>query len=115
MISLSPHQSAFLASSGVIKKGREIFDALVAALDDESVDNRGDVGSWVREAALKALEWWTRRIAALTPSCPELFAPDMSQVINILFCSSGGIMALIFLLDREETVRPTSARINGEN
>ncbi|KAK3153018.1 hypothetical protein QOZ80_2BG0166550 [Eleusine coracana subsp. coracana] len=32
---------------------------LFRALDDYAVDKRGDVGSWVREAAMDALEWCT--------------------------------------------------------
>lgn len=34
----------------------EVMPALFRALDDYAVDNRGDVGSWVREAAMDALE-----------------------------------------------------------
>ena len=34
----------------------EVMDTLLKALDDYSVDNRGDVGSWVREAAIHGLE-----------------------------------------------------------
>ncbi|KAE9618781.1 putative tubulin-specific chaperone D, tubulin-folding cofactor D [Lupinus albus] len=34
----------------------EVMMSLFKALDDYSVDNRGDVGSWVREAALDGLE-----------------------------------------------------------
>lgn len=34
----------------------EVMMSLVKALDDYSVDNRGDVGSWVREAAMDGLE-----------------------------------------------------------
>lgn len=33
-----------------------VVDCLFKALEDYSVDNRGDVGSWVREAAMEALE-----------------------------------------------------------
>ena len=33
-----------------------VFSSLLLALDDYSVDNRGDVGSWVREAAIKSME-----------------------------------------------------------
>ncbi|KAJ1294898.1 hypothetical protein BS78_01G181200 [Paspalum vaginatum] len=33
-----------------------VMQALFRALDDYAVDNRGDVGSWVREAAMDALE-----------------------------------------------------------
>lgn len=34
----------------------EVMQTLFRALTDYSVDNRGDVGSWVREAAMDALE-----------------------------------------------------------
>lgn len=34
----------------------EVMQSLFEALDDYSVDNRGDVGSWVREAAMDGLE-----------------------------------------------------------
>ncbi|KAK3019553.1 hypothetical protein RJ639_004394, partial [Escallonia herrerae] len=34
----------------------EVIQSLFRALDDYSVDNRGDVGSWVREAAMDGLE-----------------------------------------------------------
>jgi hypothetical protein len=65
----------------VVRKGSEVFAALLAALDDYSVDNRGDVGSWVREAALNALERWTLRMASV-PST-QLITADMSQVSPI--------------------------------
>jgi hypothetical protein len=32
-----------------------VFDALVKCCDDYATDSRGDVGSWVREAAMKGL------------------------------------------------------------
>ncbi|XP_010559107.1 PREDICTED: tubulin-folding cofactor D [Tarenaya hassleriana] len=34
----------------------EVMNTLLKALDDYSVDNRGDVGSWVREAAVYGIE-----------------------------------------------------------
>ncbi|CAM0956477.1 unnamed protein product [Alopecurus aequalis] len=34
----------------------KVMQALFGALDDYAVDNRGDVGSWVREAAMDALQ-----------------------------------------------------------
>ncbi|CAA6656204.1 unnamed protein product [Spirodela intermedia] len=34
----------------------EVLQTLFMALDDYTVDNRGDVGSWVREAAMEGLE-----------------------------------------------------------
>ncbi|CAN6460921.1 unnamed protein product [Victoria cruziana] len=35
---------------------KEVMQTLFKALDDYTVDNRGDVGSWVREAAMDGLE-----------------------------------------------------------
>jgi hypothetical protein len=63
----------------VIRKGKEVFDALLAALDDYSVDNRGDVGSWVREAALSAVTKWTLRLAEVTTV--EMITTEMAQVL----------------------------------
>ncbi|XP_074350535.1 tubulin-folding cofactor D isoform X2 [Apium graveolens] len=34
----------------------EVMQSLLGALEDYSVDNRGDVGSWIREAAMHGLE-----------------------------------------------------------
>eukprot|EP01087_Luapelamoeba_hula_P025269 TRINITY_DN9952_c0_g1_i1.p1 TRINITY_DN9952_c0_g1~~TRINITY_DN9952_c0_g1_i1.p1 ORF type:complete len:1366 (-),score=225.40 TRINITY_DN9952_c0_g1_i1:17-4012(-) len=48
--------------NNVLVHGRKIYEALLKASDDYSIDNRGDVGSWVRNAALAALYKWTLRI-----------------------------------------------------
>ncbi|XP_022155729.1 tubulin-folding cofactor D [Momordica charantia] len=42
----------------------EVMASLFKALDDYSVDNRGDVGSWVREAAMNGLERCTYILCA---------------------------------------------------
>ena len=34
----------------------QVMDVLLKALDDYAIDNRGDVGSWVREAVMDALK-----------------------------------------------------------
>lgn len=39
-----------------VAQSRKIFDALLNSSVDYCVDNRGDVGSWVRDASLQALE-----------------------------------------------------------
>ena len=39
-----------------VEKAHLIFTALLSSLCDYAVDNRGDVGSWVREASMIALE-----------------------------------------------------------
>ncbi|XP_061363955.1 tubulin-folding cofactor D [Gastrolobium bilobum] len=43
----------------------EVMMSLFKALDDYSVDNRGDVGSWVREAALDGLEKCTYMLCTI--------------------------------------------------
>ncbi|KAK7343369.1 hypothetical protein VNO77_12045 [Canavalia gladiata] len=46
----------------------EVMMSLFKALDDYSVDNRGDVGSWVREAALDGLEKCTYMLCKIDRS-----------------------------------------------
>lgn len=46
----------------------EVMMSLFKALDDYSVDNRGDVGSWVREAALDGLEKCTCMLCKIDKS-----------------------------------------------
>ncbi|KAI9126819.1 hypothetical protein K1719_002415 [Acacia pycnantha] len=47
----------------------EVMMTLFKALDDYSVDNRGDVGSWVREAALDGLEKCTYMLCKRDLAC----------------------------------------------
>ncbi|XP_020084224.1 tubulin-folding cofactor D isoform X1 [Ananas comosus] len=59
----------------------KIMETLFKALDDYAVDNRGDVGSWVREAAMDALERCTyilckRDSSSMKPQTHELDAAD---------------------------------------
>jgi len=76
------------------------WGALVAATHDYAIDNRGDVGSWVRKAALEGLEriavhvltgaWVRQRVAALhtalsTPS-PEIGAFAACAGLDQLWC-----------------------------
>ncbi|XP_021756292.1 tubulin-folding cofactor D-like [Chenopodium quinoa] len=82
-----------MALSLLIKN--EVMRSLFKALDDYSVDNRGDVGSWVREAAMVALERCTyilcrsdavgdQREIEESSQVPELDAIRKNQV-NSLF------------------------------
>lgn len=74
------------ALNEVIKN--DVMHTLLKALDDYSVDNRGDVGSWVREAAMDGLQRCTyilckRQAVGCTPEIdgvkclPELTDRDM--------------------------------------
>lgn len=53
----------------------EVMSSFFKALDDYSVDNRGDVGSWVREAAMDGLEICTyilcKRDSVHSPEKPQ--------------------------------------------
>ncbi|EFJ25897.1 hypothetical protein SELMODRAFT_413196 [Selaginella moellendorffii] len=46
--------------------GGQVSDCLFKALDDYAIDNRGDVGSWIREAAMEALETCTVLLCKLS-------------------------------------------------
>jgi hypothetical protein len=53
-----------------------LLPALLASLDDYCTDNRGDVGSWVREAAMRALP---RAACALAAASPRYYAAAASD------------------------------------
>ncbi|OEL30057.1 Tubulin-folding cofactor D [Dichanthelium oligosanthes] len=62
-----------------------VIRALFRALDDYAVDNRGDVGSWVREAAMDALERCTfilcrRDIVALSIAPASGHESELSEM-----------------------------------
>ncbi|KAK7502461.1 hypothetical protein BaRGS_00006414 [Batillaria attramentaria] len=59
----------------------DIYTALLAALGDYSMDSRGDVGSWVREASMTALGDLTEMVTRVDPS---LLQPE---VVKQMFCS----------------------------
>ncbi|KAG2373557.1 hypothetical protein C9374_012020 [Naegleria lovaniensis] len=50
----------------------KIFNAFIKGTNDYAVDKRGDVGSWVREASMSALERWAYLLANST-----LFSVEM--------------------------------------
>ncbi|XP_043244301.1 tubulin-specific chaperone D-like [Amphibalanus amphitrite] len=52
----------------------EIYDCLLTGLEDYTSDNRGDVGAWIREAAISGLQ---RVTLMVTGACPELLSDDM--------------------------------------
>ena len=61
-----------VASVKAVLKG-QVMESLFEALDDYAVDNRGDVGSWVREAAIVGLE-----------ECVVLLCKSMTTGRNLL-------------------------------
>lgn len=63
---------------GIQKDGKEseqvcegnlgsIYQALLRSLDDYTMDRRGDIGAWVREAAITALQTLTKMVLAKDP------------------------------------------------
>ncbi|XVF18437.1 hypothetical protein REPUB_Repub11eG0021500 [Reevesia pubescens] len=65
----------------------EVMVSLFKALDDYSVDNRGDVGSWVREAAMEGLERCTY-ILCKRDSMSSTRKSDMLESVSVLPKSS---------------------------
>ncbi|XP_022717810.1 tubulin-folding cofactor D-like [Durio zibethinus] len=61
----------------------DVMVSLFKALDDYSVDNRGDVGSWVREAAMEGLEKCTY-ILCKRGSTNYTTKPDMLESVSKL-------------------------------
>lgn len=73
---------------------QKIFDAFLNALSDYSVDNRGDVGSWIRESAIIALinltlllsrkqnEKQNESLLFTQKNCEDLFCGLMKQSLE---------------------------------
>ncbi|KAL1295820.1 hypothetical protein HN51_056648 [Arachis hypogaea] len=62
----------------------EVMMSLFKALDDYSVDNRGDVGSWVREAALDGLEKCTYMLCKIDKSASLSGTPDGKEIESLV-------------------------------
>lgn len=77
-----------------------VFPVLLEALQDYSTDNRGDIGSWVREAAMVAAARCMRAACGLAPGprprvysepvVPELGAGAASSVVKATTAAAGG-------------------------
>ncbi|XP_056262068.1 tubulin-specific chaperone D isoform X2 [Pseudoliparis swirei] len=52
----------------------EVYGALLHSMNDYTTDSRGDVGAWVREAAMTSLMEVTLLVAS---SAPEILQPDL--------------------------------------
>ncbi|XP_067313008.1 tubulin-specific chaperone D [Pseudorasbora parva] len=55
---------------------RPVYEALLGCMNDYSTDSRGDVGAWVRAAAMSSLMDVTLLVVA---SAPDLLSPDLVQ------------------------------------
>ncbi|KAM3864487.1 tubulin-specific chaperone D [Diretmus argenteus] len=58
-----------------------VWAALLDSMNDYTTDSRGDVGAWVREAAMTSLMDVTMLVAG---SAPELLSPDMVKCMMCL-------------------------------
>ncbi|KAM3598938.1 uncharacterized protein V6R79_024426 [Siganus canaliculatus] len=69
---------SFLCSENVAS----VYGTLLDSMNDYTTDSRGDVGAWVREAAMTSLMEVTMLVAG---SAPEILSPDqmMSMMCNL--------------------------------
>ncbi|XP_071329122.1 tubulin-specific chaperone D isoform X2 [Trachinotus anak] len=58
----------------------EVYGTLLESMNDYTTDSRGDVGAWVREAAMTSLMDVTTLVAG---SAPEILSPDL---VNRMMC-----------------------------
>ncbi|GAA6218208.1 tubulin-specific chaperone D [Lates japonicus] len=58
----------------------EVYGTLLESMNDYTTDSRGDVGAWVREAAMTSLMDVTTLVVS---SAPEILSPD---VVNRMMC-----------------------------
>ncbi|KAM9493973.1 tubulin-specific chaperone D isoform 1-T4 [Clarias gariepinus] len=54
----------------------DVYEALLDCMNDYTTDSRGDVGSWVRAAAMTGLQDVTLKVAG---SVPDLLSPDICE------------------------------------
>ncbi|GAU17999.1 hypothetical protein TSUD_51090 [Trifolium subterraneum] len=70
----------------------EVMASLFKALDDYSVDNRGDVGSWVREAALDGLEKCTYMLCKIDKSGCLSGKSDRNEIESVAHPLTDGML-----------------------
>ncbi|XP_024023111.1 tubulin-folding cofactor D isoform X2 [Morus notabilis] len=61
----------------------EVMASLLGSLDDYSVDNRGDVGSWVREVAMDGLERCTYILCKRVPELIDSGVVENNQLSSV--------------------------------
>uniref|UniRef100_A0A8C9TIV3 Tubulin-specific chaperone D n=1 Tax=Scleropages formosus TaxID=113540 RepID=A0A8C9TIV3_SCLFO len=76
-VSTQGSPDSFLCLNNVTK----VYGALLDCMNDYTTDSRGDVGSWVREAAMTSLMDVTFLVVA---SDPELLTPDCERMMCCL-------------------------------
>ncbi|KAJ4829972.1 hypothetical protein Tsubulata_925447 [Turnera subulata] len=102
----------------------EVMACLFKALDDYSVDNRGDVGSWVREAAIEGLESCTYLLCTMdstrksygTESGSEISNSDVAENNQPLFFDENLAITLIGgiakqAVEKMDRIREAAAKV----
>lgn len=64
-----------------------VYEALLECMNDYTTDSRGDVGSWVRAAAMTGLQDVTLQVAG---SAPHLLSPDICQRMMCCLAQQAG-------------------------
>lgn len=62
----------------------EVIDALLGCMEDYCTDNRGDVGSWVREAAMEALPSAVAAAQAVTAGGGDCFEASKKSAVDVV-------------------------------
>ncbi|CAK9217775.1 unnamed protein product [Sphagnum troendelagicum] len=92
---------------------RQVMDTLFNALDDYAIDNRGDVGSWVREAAMEGLKMCT---FLLCLSCQEKNTAPVVEIASKGAIKSAGVTCCAFDRTKEqESLDRNSTECNRPN
>ncbi|XP_075941982.1 tubulin-specific chaperone D isoform X1 [Anarhichas minor] len=65
----------------------EVYGALLNRMNDYTTDSRGDVGAWVREAAMSSLMEVTLLVAG---SAPEILQPDLVKCMMCCLAQQAG-------------------------
>jgi hypothetical protein len=89
-IGFDESQPSALQKSDAVK----ILDCILRGFEDYSLDNRGDIGSWVREASIKAAE-------AVVIQLAELDAARVTQTDESKWLSDGHLKLVVERLVRQ--------------
>ncbi|CAM6128397.1 unnamed protein product [Calypogeia fissa] len=75
----------------------QVMSAFFKALNDYAIDNRGDVGSWVREAAMEGIEKCTNILCQL----PTNLDQSLTEGQDIKALSGSGLRCIPAVFDKE--------------
>ena len=119
LIEISEKMDRFSESAMSADLYRIILRGMLDALEDYSIDNRGDVGSWVRESALICLTRLTLHLSRRSFGECVLTEDDMGNLIAALLKQclekvdkirlvAGNMLGFLLYADDEDTMRLSS-------